>query len=71
MFLIILRVHFYMFPYLNNYAFFVYNLILFKIEEYIRQFDDDYNYEEVPVEDFYENGKYLLDLLFKYLRNVK
>ena len=27
------------------------------IEEYIRQLDDEYNYEEVPVEDFYENGR--------------
>ena len=27
-------------------------------EEYIRQIDEDYTYEEVPVEDYYENGKW-------------
>ena len=25
-------------------------------EEYIRQLEDEYNYEEVPVENYYENG---------------
>ena len=29
---------------------------LLLIEEYLKQLDDEYEYEEVPVEDFYENG---------------
>lgn len=36
-----------------------FSALIFKTEEYIRKFeddDDDYKYEEVPVEDFYENG---------------
>lgn len=35
------------------------SVCLIWIEEYIRKFEDDeddYRYEEVPVEDFYENG---------------
>lgn len=30
--------------------------LIYYVEEYIRKIDDEYNYEEVPVEEYYENG---------------
>jgi hypothetical protein len=30
--------------------------LIYYVEEYIRKIDDEYSYEEVPVEEYYENG---------------
>ena len=41
-------------------------------EEYLKQLEDEYKYEEVPVEDFYENGRFICHLISEFrLSGVK